>query len=162
RALIAGWIQEQASADLIQMGLKRATGLAADLSDSASADHQRAMLNLMFRSVTLTPAAIRFEVRAREIVQQLVESDVQANENADPTTSQDNEDLPGSSETVTIDLPITLQRRGMGMRIVIDSPYVQPEPDASLVDLIARAHVYLDRLTGPSAMNTTSIATTFG
>lgn len=47
------------------------------------------------------------------------------------------------------------------MRIVIDSPYVQPEPDASLVDLVARAHVYMNKLTGPSAMSTGAIASTF-
>lgn len=71
------------------------------------------------------------------------------------------EQADGSDEIVTIDLPIMLRRRGNGMRMVIDSPYVQPEPDASLVDLIMRAHIYLERLAGPSAMNTTSIAEAF-
>lgn len=44
---------------------------------------------------------------------------------------------------------------------LINSPYTQPEPDPSLVDLIARAHIYLNRLTGLSAMNTSSIAEAF-
>lgn len=57
-----------------------------------------------------------------------------------------------------IDLPITLTRRGMGMRIVIDSPFSQPEPDKSLIDLVARAHVCLDLMTGPHRMGTTEIA----
>jgi hypothetical protein len=64
-------------------------------------------------------------------------------------------------DIVTIELPIMLRRRGIGMRIAIGSPYAHPEPDPSLVELIARAHIYLDRLTGPSAMNTTSIAYAF-
>lgn len=57
--------------------------------------------------------------------------------------------------------PLIAPPCGNGTRIVIESPYVHPEPDPSLVDLIARAHIYLDRLTGPSAMNTTSIAEAF-
>ncbi len=61
-----------------------------------------------------------------------------------------------------IDLPVTLRRRGAGMRIVIDSPYSRPEPDPSLVDLIARAHVYMSRLTGSSTTGTRSIASAFG
>lgn len=47
-------------------------------------------------------------------------------------------------------------RRSNVMRIVVGWAYAQPEPD-----LIAKAHIYLDRLAGPSAMNTTNIAEAF-
>lgn len=67
----------------------------------------------------------------------------------------------GDLDIVTIEQPITLRRRANGMRIVVDSPYFPTEPDPSLVDLIAKAHIYLDRLAGPSTMNTTSIAEAF-
>lgn len=147
RRLIAGWIEDHASTDQIQRGMAQADGFVSSLSEHEPADRQRATLAMMFRSINLSTSSIRFEVKAKELVGALLD-DV-----ADQTLSPD--------DTVTIELPIMLRRRGNGMRIVIDSPYVQPEPDPALVDLIARAHIYLDRLTGLSAMNTTSIAEAF-
>ena len=53
----------------------------------------------------------------------------------------------------------TLQHDG---HVRCDVFYAAATPQRkALVDLIARAHIYLDRLTGPSAMNTTSIAEEF-
>ena len=53
-----------------------------------------------------------------------------------------------------------MRRRCNGMRVVIDSPYIQPEPDAALVDLIARAHIYLGKLNSDPPMNVSAIAST--
>jgi DNA invertase Pin-like site-specific DNA recombinase len=142
---VARWIEEYASAGQIQRGMARADGFASSLSEHEQAYRQRTTIAMMFRSISLSTSSIRFEVKMREIVGALLEEDLI-------------EQTRGRDDIVTIDLPIMLRRRGNGMRIVIDSPYVQPEPDPSLVDLIARAHIYLDRLTGPSVMNTTSIA----
>jgi len=148
RRLVAGWIEPYASAGQIQRGMARADGFASSLSEHEQSQRQRATLAMMFRSISLSTTSIRFEIKARELIGALLDEDF-----LDQTHSPD--------DIITIDLPIILRRRGNGMRIVIDSPYVQPEPDPSLVDLIARAHIYLDRLTGPSAMNTTDIAEAF-
>lgn len=145
---IASWIEDHASTDHIQRGMARADSFVSSLSEDEYVDRQRATLATMFRSINLSTSLIRFEIKTREIVGMLVDEDIA--------------DQPRSPEdTVTVELPIMLRRRGNGMRIVIDSPYVTPEPDQSLVELVARAHVYLDRLTGPSAMNTSSIADIF-
>jgi hypothetical protein len=141
---------QHASAGLVRSGLANTGSLTALLS----ADHQREVLQLMFRSIVLTTSAIRFEVCVRAIVQRLLGE----TESKEPTHPESDR-LP---EMVTIDLPVTLRRRGAGMRIVIDSPYSRPEPDPSLVDLIARAHVYMSRLTGSSITDTRSIASAFG
>ncbi|HTV69638.1 MAG TPA: recombinase family protein [Rhizobiaceae bacterium] len=146
--LIASWIEDHASADQIHRGMAQADSLALTLSEHEHAARQRAALAIMFPSINLSTSSIRFEVKTREVVAALLDDDV-----TDQTHSPD--------DIVSIELPIMLRRRGNGMRIVIDPPYAQPEPDPSLVDLIARAHIYLDRLTGPSAMNTTSIAKAF-
>ena len=148
RSLIAGWIERHASAGQIQHGMAQADSFASSLSEHERTDHQRATFAMMFRSINLSTSSIRFDVKRREIVGALLDDDI-----ADQTTCSD--------DVVTIDLPIMLRRRGNGMRIVIGSPYVQTEPDPSLVDLIARAHIYLDKLIGPSAMNTTKIAEAF-
>ena len=149
RPLIASWIERHASTELIQCGLVHADALVPSLSDHEHVDRQRATIALLFRSITVSNSSIRFEVNTTAVLNELLEEGI-VGQPSEP------------DDIVTIELPIVLRRRGNGMRIVIESPYVQPEPDPSLVDLIARAHPYMDRLTGPSPMNTTSIAETFG
>ncbi len=178
KRLIASWIEEHASADLIQSGMTQATSFAATLADEKPADQQRKTTAMMFRSIALSQTSIRFEVKASDIVSALVNSETDEDVKSDHSTSgadvltassdvdntmghveRDQPDDP--DDAVTIELAINLRRRGKGMRIVIDSPYVQPEPDPSLVDLIARAHIYLNRLTRPEPMGTSSVASAF-
>lgn len=178
KRLIASWIEEHASADLIQYGVTQAASFAATLADEKPADRQRKTTAMMFRSITLSQTFIRFEVKASDIVSTLVNGEtsegvksdhyasrsdaITASGDADDTMRHVESDRPDDlDDVVTIEVAINLRRRGKGMRIVIDSPYVQPEPDPSLVDLIARAHIYLDRLTRPEPMGTSSIASAF-
>jgi site-specific DNA recombinase len=153
RSLIAGWIEDRASAALVPTGLSQTDDLIRTLSDDEHPDQVRSALQLMFRSISLSASAISFEVNVSAVVHRLsAGSDMLNGEGERP------EDI---AETVTIAVPIALRRRGRGVRIVIASPYAHPEPDPSLVDLIARAHVYFGRLTGLAAMNTTDIASAF-
>ena len=156
------------SANLIEAGTDRTQELAAALSGQEDANRQRSIPASMFQSITLTPSAARFEVNVARVAGLLMQ-------NRDATTDAadripDLGGIPGPEDSdraaqpsddgnlVVIEHPIMLRRRGNGMRIVIDLPYAQPEPDPSLIDLVARAHVYLTKLTGPSAMNTGAIA----
>jgi hypothetical protein len=59
---------------------------------------------------------------------------------------------------VTIDQPMTIKRRGIESRIVIKGTAVR-EPDPTLVDLIARAHQYLHRLTDGTTSSIGDMAT---
>lgn len=60
-------------------------------------------------------------------------------------------------------MPVILKRRGSEMRLVIESELArQRQADPALVDLVARAHVYLDRLTSSSTTGSTEIAREFG
>jgi hypothetical protein len=154
KRLLAGWIEEYVSADLIETGIVQATNLSDILSEQQASNCQRAVLFLMFRAIALSQTSIRFEVKGNEIVHALVGDNSSLNIDVDHVESN-------PDGIMVIELPIGLRRRGNGMRIVIDSPYIQPEPDRSLVDLIARAHIYLDRMTSPDAMSVGSIASTF-
>ncbi len=149
-SLIAGWVEQCGSTNRTQLGLQRAHELAQSMEEWSDTDRRREVLNLMFRSISLSTSAIRFEVNSSRIVHRLIEK---TNTHDDPTS----EDEPTS-----IEVPITLRRRANGLRIVISSPYTQPEPDQTLVDLVARAHVFLSRLTGASAISTSRIAERFG
>lgn len=57
-----------------------------------------------------------------------------------------------------IDRPIAIRRRGVEARIVIPGASGR-DPDSLLVDLIARAHLYLDRLTDGSGSSIAELAT---
>ncbi|MGC4024309.1 MAG: recombinase family protein [Mesorhizobium sp.] len=146
--LIASWIENHTSADRVKLGMDRADRFALNLLEREQSDCQRTTIAAMFQSINLSTTSIRFEVKTREIVGALLNEDI-------------TDHIHSPDDIVAIELPIDLRRRGNGVRIVINSPYVQPEPDPSLVDLVARAHIYLNRVTGPSAMNTTSIAEAF-
>ncbi|MBX3575448.1 MAG: recombinase family protein [Mesorhizobium sp.] len=159
---IARWIEDHASPELIQIGLQRVDRLVLMLGENAQPDRLKATLRLMFRSITLSTTAIRFEVNAKQIVRWLVNDDGDALEGSGRANGTDDGQPSDTVDTTIIELPLSLRRRGVGMRIVIDSPYARPDPDLTLVDLVARAHVYLDKLTGLSAMGTTEIASVFG
>ncbi|MGB6120105.1 MAG: recombinase family protein [Mesorhizobium sp.] len=150
QTLLSDWVQQLASTDHVQAGLARAQDLVPNLSEQAPLADQRETLSLLFSSISLSTTKVRFEMRKQHLVDRLIGIDDQGIEHPDDASS-----------IHVIELPVSLRRRGLGMRIVIDSPYVQPEPEPALVDLIARSHIYLDRLTGPSQQSTTSIAEAF-
>jgi site-specific DNA recombinase len=62
------------------------------------------------------------------------------------------------ADIVMIDRPMAIKRRGIESRIVINGAAGR-EPDPMLVDLIARAHHYLNRLTDGSVSSITELAT---
>lgn len=162
-ALVANWIQEHAAANLIEIGLRSVDSLIASLANDQTSDQRQSTLHLLLRSVTLMRSAIRFEVNAAEVVRWLVASNGQSESDVDGWSGHDDDNLDSAPETVKIVVPISLKRRGVGMRIVMDSPYALPvESDPALIDLIARAHVFLDKLTNSSKMNSGSIASAFG
>ncbi|MCO5080713.1 MAG: recombinase family protein [Rhizobiaceae bacterium] len=167
RARIARWIGEHVSAHLIKPGLDRVEAVIGCLSSAQPAEGRRTALHRIFSSITLSATSIRFEVVPGAIVGTLLERDEEPagmHETPDVTLDDDSADpddaLPA---TEIIDVPVILKRRGSEMRLVIDSPLARPrQADPALVDLVARAHVYLDRLTSSSDIGSTEIAREFG
>jgi hypothetical protein len=164
KSLLADWIQRHASADMIPSCLRRTEKLIAALSDQTPQyDSRRSVLRLLFQSITLTTSAIRFEVKASEIAKWLLASlDTSSLSRGSQAACAKDQDTGTIAQIAAFEHPITLRRRGVGMRIIIESPYLQPpEPDQPLVDIIARAHLYLDHLTKSPDMSTNAVASTF-
>ncbi|MCO5070272.1 MAG: hypothetical protein M9944_03575 [Rhizobiaceae bacterium] len=127
---------------------------------------RRTALHRIFSSITLSATSIRFEVVPGAIVGALLELD-EDHANVDGainvTLDDDNADPDEVLATEIIDVPVILKRRGSEMRLVIGSEFArQRQADPALVDLVARAHVYLDRLTSSSTTRSTEIAREFG
>ena len=152
---LAGWVRGHASAGQITAGLVAADELIANLAVDQSADIQRSTLQLLFRSITLTTSAIRFEVDVRSIVERLV--------GADSLSAHDESESLDHRDVESTEISVTLRRRGNGTRLVIDSTLTQHrEPDPALIDLVARAHLYLGKLTSSSDTSIADVAKTHG
>lgn len=59
-----------------------------------------------------------------------------------------------------IDLPLAIRKRGIERRLVIEGPFVR-RPDRALIDMIARAHAYLDALTDGQGIGRKDVAERF-
>ncbi|UVC09487.1 hypothetical protein IHQ71_02355 [Rhizobium sp. TH2] len=141
RTMIAGWLEQCAPTDGIERGLTAASELAHSLQDSADAAGRKQILNTIFKSITLSATGIRFEIRRHTLTQRLLRASRATSSGPEREESIDSED-----DAVVIEHPMTIKRRGVEARIVIAGA-LQRKPDATLVDLIARAHLYLNRLT---------------
>lgn len=145
---LARWVQTYTSADSIMPLLEKAK--AFDLN-SAGCD-QREILRSVFPKITLCPSSISFQVDRQALFAQLgVE--------IKPTPDADIEAEPDTRSTLfTVELPITIKRRGVETRAVIANHVQARLPDATLVDTIARAHFYLAGLTDGTVQSIADLA----
>lgn len=157
RSQLAGWIQEHASSDQAQLGLDTADRLIIILADAGSLDRKRTLLRTMFRRVTLEANTMRFTVDVRALVRTLIGSDLSEPSNS----SYPHADSALSPATIVV--PLSLKRRGNEARLIIESGVAQKRSaDETLVDLIARAHLYLAKLTEGPEINIGDVASIFG
>ncbi|MFC0218035.1 recombinase family protein [Pseudochelatococcus lubricantis] len=160
RTLIADWLQERAvPADRMEGALSAASAMAATLEGDAVSEPRKKILHELFRKITLSPQKISFEVRKQALVRQLLASmgrepvDCWDQLSQDPTPED-------AAEPCVIDRPVAIKRRGLEARIVING--IAREPEASLIDLLARAHLYLVRLTDGSVSSIVELARELG
>jgi hypothetical protein len=161
QSVIAGWLQDHAvPADRVEGALSTASEMATTLQEDAVPEPRKQILQVMFGKIMLSPDRIRFEVRKQALIQRLLSSAGREPVNHRAPTSKDAESEEDEEQTVVIDRPVSLKRRGLETRIVING--TAREPEASLVDLIARAHFYLARLTDGSVSSITDLSREIG
>jgi hypothetical protein len=151
--LLAGWTEvTAASPSAIERAIEAAARLARRLQDSAGFADRKEILHTIFASVTLKPTCIHYEVRQSAVVAWLANGRIDHPQTLD-SSSAAHEDR----RTFIIERPMTIRRRGVEARIVIEGR-ARSNPDPALVDLIARAHLYLERLTDGSAASIAALA----
>lgn len=156
RSLLAGWLDESSSTSSLERGLVTSSELASVLQNNADTDGRRQILRMMFKTVTLSATGIKFEVHRRVLIQRLFADSIPALHDIEL-----DENAGGDEDQFVIERPITMKRRGVEARIVIDGTS-QRKPDPTLVDLIARAHLYLNRLTDGSVSSIANLAAELG
>jgi hypothetical protein len=150
---MAKWLERHASADQIECGLVAASEMAAALRKDTGSERRKRMLHAIFQSITLSPTGIRFVIRKRGLVEELLSATGwKRGEHRSPQTD-DSED-----DTCVIERQMVIKRRGIEARIVIDGNSGR-NLDPTLVDLIAKAHLYLGRLTDGSVSSIAELAT---
>ena len=149
KAQLAEWIQQSGSPDRIEAALAEAERLAGHYRYECMAN-KRNLLQRVFRRVELATSQLVLEIDRQAIIDLIV------------TAQQDGEASGISDDRLPshrIAIAIAIKRRGAETRMVLAnnrSPTTNPDP--ALIQLIARAHLYLARLTSGSVTSLTEIA----
>jgi DNA invertase Pin-like site-specific DNA recombinase len=154
RPTIAGWLEPHADPSQIEQGLLAADEMARALRDDVvDMERRKHILKTVYRGITLSPSGIRFAIIRQALVQHLLPA---TGSRADERQFDSAVEL--GDGTFMIDRPMAIKRRGVESRMVING-LSNRDPDPSLVDLIARAHLYLKHLTDGSVSSIAELAT---
>jgi DNA invertase Pin-like site-specific DNA recombinase len=150
--LIARLLDHNGDTRQIACGVQNALKMAAKLETNSPVEQKECLRNL-FDRVILSPTSIRYRINKPALTQTLLggRGDQQANQE----TVKGEGDPDGDG--VTIERSIGIKRRGIEARLVIPGGSARA-PDASLVELIGRAHLYLTRLTDGTIMSIGELA----
>lgn len=140
------------SAD-IERSLAGATRLQDRLANS-DATARRDLLRSMLSRIVLGQAAITLAINADALMRMLL-----LPEGADVDTASD--DHEESASPVTIEMPAAIKRTGNEMRLIIENDDHARTPDAALVNLLAKAHLYLQHLTRAPDTSVSDVAKHF-
>ena len=133
----------------IASGLANADQILIDYQRMDAID-KRPMLQLIMTRVDLTKDSITITCDHSSLVGRLVGAPMPKS-----TTQADRPDAAAHRIT----LPIAMKRRGVETKMVLTNGNASHQkPDASLVQLITKAHCYLASLTGGSGRNLTDVA----
>ncbi|WP_292598103.1 recombinase family protein [Mesorhizobium sp.] len=142
-AQLADWIRQWADAGEIQSAMRRADEMRSCWA-SGTADAKRSLLQKIVRRITLRPGSLTIELDRRSLSELLLDRILPPSDGAQVTS---------------IECPIGMKRRGVETRIVLtDGSNSNREPDGVLIDLLRRAHLYLDQLTDGANRSLTDVA----
>lgn len=142
-AQLSDWIRQWAGADEIQPAMRRADEMRSCWA-SGTVDAKRSLLQKIVRRITLKPGSLTIDLDRRCLSELLLDRVLP----------------PGDGAQVTsIECPIGMKRRGVETRIVLtDGSNSDRDPDGALIDLLRRAHLYLDQLTDGANRSLTEVA----
>lgn len=150
RRSLTGWVGRNTSSMSLPLIFDTAAALAREL-EQPSSPRQREIIATLFCRIMLRRDAIVLTVDLGALFRKLVPGEEAATTNG--STDQ---------RSVTVEHPIVLKRRRNEMRLMIEGTSSQRSPDAAVVDVVARAHLYLDRLTGTPGTRIADVARDFG
>ncbi|AWC21317.1 DNA-invertase hin [Aminobacter sp. MSH1] len=157
-ATITDWVCSIRSPANVMPVLSVARQLCGDAADRLQL--RIGLLSTAFARIVLSSESISFEVKPATLIDQLLQpGGIEHCAKEQPIGSGAQSD----GATITIHRQLTIKRRGVEARLVIEGASRHDrEPDQTLVDLIARAHFYLERLTSGGADSIAELAGKIG
>ena len=159
--LLSEWVVEHASHARLADGLQRAEAIAATFASALPIEKQR-LLRTLLQRIVVAPDKLSFEIDPIAVVDLLVGDDRSLLPVGLPLRLSNDADGPGLIDDH--DRPIyrferstMFTRRGHGNRIVVEGLGAR-EADDGLIDLIARSHYLLARLTDGSCSSIKELA----
>jgi DNA invertase Pin-like site-specific DNA recombinase len=150
RPQLADWIQRFAPATSITAALDHAPDVLRELCGS-EAGRRRSIIRAMVKRMTLGRGELKLEVDPQGLVALIADMEPQAAVDA------------LGDGLVAIACPITLRRRGVELRMVLnDGAAPAHAPDRALIDLVLRAQHYLAMLTDGQDRSLTDVASAEG
>lgn len=149
-ARLAEWITPWIEAGSIAATIERA-GRIAESWDNSSINQKRATVQRLIRRVDLSAGSVAILLDRAALASLLAGEVVRPNHNVENA----------AEPTALITCPISLRRRGVETRMILtDNSRPARNPDDALVDLIARAHHYLQQITRHPGITLTDVAKT--
>jgi len=159
--LLADWIREQQRSALTIMDAVQAARDYVASPASMVPPERKAIMQRVFRRIEMRPNWIRFEIDKSGLVGWLTDFGKEPSRREVTTGKRLAEG--GDTEIHIVERPISMKRRGVEARIVLSSGTLQRRSsDRGLIDLIARAQLYLDQLTDGSNATLADVASNCG
>ncbi len=135
----------QAPAHDQQLAVGRARHASEHLTSGSPKEIQKTLRAIIHR-IVIHPGGVRFEIAPAKITAWLRDESL-----LDPLSAE-------QTELRSIEVPASLQRRGVEAKLVMTNGAVPCSVDQTLLVLIARAHLYLEHLTTGACESVESVA----
>jgi len=158
-AMLSTWMHEAGYLHCIEAGLAKARKGCGLLAEGTEPNCLRELISRLLQRIDLAKNAIKLTASRSAIVAWLIDTasfhpdarDRFASATAAPTDTDpasDDAAADATDDLHVIEQPLVIKQRGVERRLVIEGPHSSRyRPDQTLIDLVARAHVYLDALT---------------
>lgn len=164
KSLLSRWMHEVCDTASIEVGLAKAEDAASVLDATiSSSEDMRAILHIAIRRIDLAADRIRIAIDMSAAANWLASAVEPADLHPAELQHSRKSRLPAANDADhhIIDLPLAIRKRGIERKLVIEGPFVR-RPDRALIDMIARAHAYLDALTDGQGIGRKDVAERFG
>lgn len=159
RNRLATWAGQQNALPHLSSILENAKALTNSFKTLDDRSSKAATLRSVIRRIIMGHGQITIEVTPARLIYSLLNPDVAATDNFL------DRDVPSlvDSDFEPITMPLTIKRRGVESRIVLDGIYQQKAAiDRDLVALVGRAHLYLQLLANGSGTNISDLCRLYG
>ncbi|MBP0441280.1 recombinase family protein [Tianweitania sediminis] len=174
QVMLADWIVEHATQQQVATGLDRAAPWLMAIEQNQRPSLLRQALQIAIHRIELAQDRLRLHVSRPAIVSWLIADQVlDDGELAVTRRSKRTRSRGGRSkgrdasvhrdpaDHHVIELPMVMKRRGIESRIVIEGMAIARKPDRPLVDMIAKAHAYLEAFTDGRGLDRKQVASRF-